>query len=59
MKRGTMIADAECFLNYQLEWMEQLYEEDVAIIEEEYNASAKEKKINGMTTLETHYRSLK
>ncbi|KAI8338620.1 hypothetical protein BC941DRAFT_423389 [Chlamydoabsidia padenii] len=37
LKRETMIADAECFLNYQLEWMEQLYEEDVAIIEEEYN----------------------
>ncbi|SAM05856.1 hypothetical protein [Absidia glauca] len=50
MKRGTMIADAECFLNYQLEWMEQLYEEDVAIIEEEYNASAKRRKKSAMAT---------
>ncbi|KAI9307090.1 hypothetical protein BJ944DRAFT_262474 [Cunninghamella echinulata] len=37
LKRETMIADAESFLNYQLEWMEQLYHEDIALIEEEYN----------------------
>ncbi|CAO3590649.1 unnamed protein product [Absidia cylindrospora] len=37
MKRQTMIADAACFLKYQQEWVEQLYQEDMAVIEEEYN----------------------
>ncbi|CAO3590921.1 unnamed protein product [Absidia cylindrospora] len=41
IQRDAMIADAECFLNYQMEGMEQLYSEDIANIEDEYNNERK------------------
>ncbi|KAI8071725.1 Sds3-like-domain-containing protein [Gongronella butleri] len=59
MGRSKTIHDAECFLKYQLEWMDQVYQEEVRLIEEEYNTERRHLHDTLMAVIEDRKKQIK